>query len=191
MALSAGWTVWRSRRPGGLRGGGGAEGIYKRFYRCQQPGHIARHCRAPAPIPAGRRQPSVAANPAPEIDARASAMPTAAVERDERSNGVDRESVRSLTDTSSNAAAVSQVSPNKSRGINSVFPFISFPFSVCLALAVFFFFFFFFWGGGGGNFMICCVVIKSRRLFEPCRFPSPNIKKKKQEISCPQSANAR
>ena len=23
--------------------------------------------------------------------------------------------------------------------------------------------------------MICCVVIKSQRLFEPCRFPSPNI----------------
>ena len=87
-----------------------------RCHRCQQPGHIARHCRAPAPIPAGRRQPSVAANPAAEIDARDSAVPTAAVERDERSNGVDRESVRSLTDTSSNAAAVSQVSPNKSRG---------------------------------------------------------------------------
>ena len=146
------------------RGGG-----HKRCHRCQQPGHIARHCRAPAPIPAGRRQPSVAANPAPEIDASNSAVPTAAVERDERSNGVDRESVRSLTDTSSNAAAVSQVSPNKSRGIYSVFPFISFPFSVGLALAGFFFF---------GNFMICCVVIKSRRLFEPCRFPSPNIKKK-------------
>ena len=43
-------------------------------------------------------------------------MPTAAVERDERSNGVDRESVRSLTDTSSNTAAVSQVSPNKPLG---------------------------------------------------------------------------
>ena len=85
---------------------------HKRCHRCQQPGHIARHCRAPAPIPAGRRQPSVAANPAPEIYARDSAT----VERDERSNGVDRESVRSLTDTSSNAAAVSQVSPNKSRG---------------------------------------------------------------------------
>ena len=40
-------------------------------------------------------------------------MPTAAVERDERSNEVDRESVRSLTDTRSNTAAVSQVSPNK------------------------------------------------------------------------------
>ena len=43
-------------------------------------------------------------------------MLTAAVERDERSNGVDRESVRSLTDTSSNTEAVSQVSPNKLRG---------------------------------------------------------------------------
>ena len=78
---------------------------HKRCHRCQQPGHIARHCRAPAPIPAGRRQPSVAANPAPEIDARASAVPTAAVERDERSNGVD----------SSNVAAVSQ-SSSKPRG---------------------------------------------------------------------------
>ena len=94
----------RRRRRGNLR-----------CHRCQQPGHIARHCRAPAPIPAGRRQPSVAANPAPEIDARDSAVPTAAVERDERSNEVDRESVLSLTDTSSNTAAVSQVSP-KSRG---------------------------------------------------------------------------
>ena len=43
-------------------------------------------------------------------------MPTAAVEQDDRSNGVDRESVRSLTDTSSNTAAVCQVSPNKPRG---------------------------------------------------------------------------
>ena len=85
-----------------------------RCHRRQQPDHIARHCRAPAPIiPAGRRQTSVAANPAPEIDARDSAVPTAAVERDERSNEVDRESVMSLTDTSSNTAAVSQVSPNK------------------------------------------------------------------------------
>ena len=50
--------------------------------------------------------------------------------------------------------------------INSVFPFISFPCSVGLALTGFFF---------NGNFMICCVVIKSQRLFEPCRFPSPNI----------------
>ena len=72
----------RRRRRGNLR-----------CHRCQQPGHIARHCRAPAPIPAGRRQPSVAANPAPEIDARDSAVPTAAIERDERSNEVDRESV--------------------------------------------------------------------------------------------------
>ena len=85
-------------------------------HRCQQLGHIARHCRAPAPVPAGRRQPSVTANPAPEIDARDSAVPTAAVERDERSNRVDRESVRSLTDTSSNTAPVSQVFPNKPRG---------------------------------------------------------------------------
>ena len=95
----------RRRRRGNLR-----------CHRCQQPGHIARHCRAPAPIPAGRRQASVAANPAPEIDARDSAVPTAAVERDERPNEVDRESVRSLTDTSSNTAAVCQVSPNKPRG---------------------------------------------------------------------------
>ena len=87
-----------------------------RCYLCQQPGHIARHWRAPAPIPAGRRQPSVEANLAREIDARDSAVPIAAVERDERSNGVDRESVRSLTDTSSNMAAVSQVSPNKPQG---------------------------------------------------------------------------
>ena len=86
-----------------------------RCHRCLQPGHIARRCKAPEPIPVERLQPSVAANPAPEIDARDSAAPTAAVERDERSNGVDRESVRSLTDTSSNTAAVSQVSPNKPR----------------------------------------------------------------------------
>ena len=89
---------------------------HKRCHRCQQPGHIARYCRAPAPIPAGRRQPSVAANPAPEIDARDSAVPTAAVERDERSNGVDRKGVLSLTDTSSDAAAVSQASSSKHRG---------------------------------------------------------------------------
>ena len=87
-----------------------------RCHRCQQPGHIARRCTAPAPVPAGRRQPSVTASPAPKIDARDSAVPTAAVLRDERSNGVDRESVRSLTDTSSNTAAVSQVTPNKPRG---------------------------------------------------------------------------
>ena len=87
-----------------------------RCHRCQQPGHIARRCRAPAPVPAGRRQPSVAANPAPEIDVRDSAVPTAAVKRTERSNGVVRESVRSLTDTSSNTAPVSQVFPNKPRG---------------------------------------------------------------------------
>ena len=55
-----------------------------RCHRCQQPGHIARRCRAPVPIPAGRRQPSVTASPAPEIDARDSAVPTVAVERDKR-----------------------------------------------------------------------------------------------------------
>ena len=87
-----------------------------RCHRCQQPGHIARSCGAPAPIPAGRRQPLVAANPAPGIDARDSVVPTAAVERDELSNGVDRESVRSLTDTSSNTAAMSQVFPSIPRG---------------------------------------------------------------------------
>ena len=146
-------------------------------------------------------------------------MPTAAVERDERSNGVDRESVRSLTDTSSNVAAVSQ-SSSKPRGqrrrarcetasprssdeipdpedpeagcvrvpfsdlylfkigigmrssliivcINSVLPFISFLFSVGLALTGFLY----------GIFMIVCVVIKSQRIFDPCPFPSPNIRK--------------
>ena len=87
-----------------------------RYHRCQQPGHIARHCRAPAPIPARRRQPSVAASPAPEIEARDSVMPTAAVEPDERSNGVDRKGVLSLTNTSSDAAAVSQVSSSKPQG---------------------------------------------------------------------------
>ena len=95
----------RRRRRGNLR-----------CHRWQQPGHIARHCRAPAPIPAGRRQPSVAANSAPKIEARDSAVPTAAVERDERSNGVDRKGVLSLTNTSPYAAAVSQVCPNKPRG---------------------------------------------------------------------------
>ena len=87
-----------------------------RCHRCQQPGHIARHCRAPAPIPAGRRQPSVAANSAPECDARNSAVPAAAVEPDKRSNGVDRKSVLSLTDTISDAEAVSQASCSKPRG---------------------------------------------------------------------------
>ena len=87
-----------------------------RCHRCQQPGHIARHCRAPAPIPAGRRQPSVAANSAPECDARNSAVPAAAVEPDKRSNGVDRKSVLSLTDTISDAGAVSQASSSKPRG---------------------------------------------------------------------------
>ena len=87
-----------------------------RCHRCQQPGHIARHCRAPAPIPAGRRQPSVAANSAPECDARNSAVPAATIEPDKRSNGVDRKSVLSLTDTISGAGAVSQASCNKPRG---------------------------------------------------------------------------
>ena len=86
-----------------------------RCHRCQQPGHIARHCRAPAPIPAGRRQP-VVANSAPECDARNSAVPAAAVEPDKRSNGVDRKSVLSLTDTTSDAGAVSQASSSKPRG---------------------------------------------------------------------------
>ena len=86
-----------------------------RCHRCQQPGHIARHCRAPAPIPAGRRNP-VAANSAPECDARNSAVPAAAVEPDKRSNGVDRKSVLSLTDTISDAGAVSQASSSKPRG---------------------------------------------------------------------------
>ena len=44
--------------------------------------------------------------------------------------------------------------------INSVFPFISFPFSVGLALTGFLWYI----------FMILCVVIKSLRLFEPCPF---------------------
>ena len=47
-----------------------------RCHRCQQPGHIARHCRAPAPIPAGRRQPSETASPALDIHTRDSTMPT-------------------------------------------------------------------------------------------------------------------
>ena len=79
--------------------------------RCQQPGHIARHCKAPATIPAGRRQPSVTASPAPKIDARNSAVPTAGVERQERSNGVDRKGVLSLTDSSSDAAGVGRSLP--------------------------------------------------------------------------------
>ena len=86
-----------------------------RCHRCQQPGHIARHCRAPAPIPAGRRQP-VVANSAPECDARNSAVPAAAVEPDKRSNGVDRKSILSLADTTSDAGAVSQASSSKPRG---------------------------------------------------------------------------
>ena len=44
--------------------------------------------------------------------------------------------------------------------INSVFPFISFPFSVGLALTGFFLKYVY----------AFCVVIKSLRLFEPCRF---------------------
>ena len=42
-------------------------------------------------------------------------MPTATVERDERSNWVDRMGALSLTDTSSDATVVSQASSNKSR----------------------------------------------------------------------------
>ena len=55
--------------------------------------------------------------------------------------------------------------------INSVFPFISFPFSVGLALTGFLY----------GIFMIVCVVIKSQRIFEPCPFPSPNTWRCRQD----------
>ena len=85
-------------------------------HRCQQPGHIVRHCRAPAPVRTGRHKPSVTASAAPDGDARASAVPTVAVEREKRSYGVDRKGVLSLTDTSSEALAVSQASSNKPRG---------------------------------------------------------------------------
>ena len=111
----SGWNALRRacrEKPCGL-GGGVGEGLC--CHRCQQPGHIAGHCRAPAPIPAGRRQP-VVANSAPECDARNSAVPAAAVEPDKRSNGVDRKSVLSLTDTASDAGAVSQASSSKPRG---------------------------------------------------------------------------
>ena len=89
-----------------------------RCHRCQQPGHIERHCRAPAPIPVGRRQTSVVTSSAPECDARDTAVPTAPVELHKRSNGMDRKGLLSLTNTSPDAAAVSQVPPppNKSRG---------------------------------------------------------------------------
>ena len=86
-----------------------------RCHRCQQPGHIARHFRAPAPVTAGRRQTSVVASSAPEYDAWDSAVPTAALELDKRSYRVDRKGVLSLTDTSSDVAAVSQAS-SKPRG---------------------------------------------------------------------------
>ena len=83
---------------------------------CQQSGHIARHCRTPAPVPAGRCQTSVIASSALECDARDLAVPTAALELDKRSNRVDRKGVLSLTYTSSDAAAVSQVSSSKPQG---------------------------------------------------------------------------
>ena len=89
---------------------------YLRCHRCQQPGHIEMHCRAPAPIRAGRRQTSVVASSAPECDARDSAVPTAALELDKRPSRVDRKVVLSLTVSSSDAAAVSQASSNKPRG---------------------------------------------------------------------------
>ena len=52
--------------------------------------------------------------------------------------------------------------------INSVFPFISFPFSVGLALTGFFFCYVFFF------YVLSCYVseIKSLRLFEPCPLSS-------------------
>ena len=43
-------------------------------------------------------------------------MPTAPEELDKRSNGVDKKCVLSLTDSSSDAAAVSQASSNKPGG---------------------------------------------------------------------------
>ena len=72
-----------------------------RCHRCQHPGRIARHCRAPVPVPAGRRQTLVVAISVPEGDARDSRVPTVAVEPNKRS--------------SSGAAAVSQVSSDKRR----------------------------------------------------------------------------
>ena len=84
-----------------------------RCHRCQKPGYIARHCRAPAHVPAGGRQTSVVASSAPVCDARHTAVPTVAVEFDKRSNGVDTKGVLSLADTSSDAAAVSRASSNK------------------------------------------------------------------------------
>ena len=113
------WTASRAYRG---KAGGLGDGVRERerepvrCHRCQEPGHIARYCRAPPPIPAGRRQSSVTASPALEIDARESAAPTVAVEFDKRSNRVGRKGALSLTDTSSNAAAMSQVSSCKPRG---------------------------------------------------------------------------
>ena len=97
------WPVRRHRRG------------HLRCHRCQQPGHILRHYRTTSTLPAGRRQTSVVASSAPECYARDSAMPTAALELDKRSNGVDRKGVLSLTDTSSGAAVVSQASPASPR----------------------------------------------------------------------------
>ena len=102
---------WEGRWPRSRHRGG-----HVRCHRCQQPGHIARHCRVPAPVMAGGRQNSVVASSAPECDAGDSAVPTVAVELHKRSNGVDRKGVLSLTDTSSGTAAVSQVSSSKPRG---------------------------------------------------------------------------
>ena len=82
-------------------------------HRCQHPGHIARHCRALEPVPTGRRQTSVVTSSAHDGDIRDSAVPPVAGELDKRSNGVNRKSVLFLIDTSSDVAAVSQVSSNK------------------------------------------------------------------------------
>ena len=72
-----------------------------RCHRCQHPGRIRSHCRAPVPVPTGRRQTLVVAIFFPEGDARDSTVPTVAVEPNKRS--------------SSGAAAVSQVSSDKRR----------------------------------------------------------------------------
>ena len=97
---TAGRRVWRK---------------YVRCHRWQHPGHITRHYRAPESVSAWRRKTSVVASSAPEGYAKDSAVPTVAVELGTRSNGVDRKGVLSRTDTSSDAAAVSQVSSNKPR----------------------------------------------------------------------------
>ena len=116
--LSMEFLIWRAEHvvgadgPSGEAGGQGSQRRrrgrgHKRCHCCQQLGHIARYCRAPEPRPATKKQPSTAPSSA------GSALSNAKRWSMGRSQ---QKGFLSLTDTSSDAAAVSQASFNKPQG---------------------------------------------------------------------------